>query len=150
MPPTTSLSDCVAVFALSLAFPAAAWLTGMAGWFRLTHARILITRVRRKHPSLVVEIPEAAAAVKAFYRIPSSFVILWLPWLLVSSGSIGLFLLRDRGVLIYPRLMMINCALFSFSGIGAYFLKIHRQAHILLNTPSDAASPEAAGPASSP
>jgi hypothetical protein len=111
MPPTTSLSDCLWIIALSVGIAATRYLAGLTGFFCSAEAKGFAGWLLRRKAPLVIDPTEAETAVHKYYRSPAAFFIIWFPWLAFCSGNIVVSLLRDAGFMIFPWPILINCAL---------------------------------------
>ena len=112
-PPKTTAEDCVSILLFSI-------VVGLIHHFVTRRARF----------RAIPEISGAALQLASYYRSPTSFLVSWLPWLLFGLGNIGVSLLRDHGVMIFPWPILINSSL-----IGVW-LYLAQRLHARLGTPS--------------
>jgi hypothetical protein len=87
------------------------YVAGLAGWTRESQAASFWEWSTRHRPEWKLKGVEAVVAVREFYRSPVAFLIVGLPWLAFSCGTILMFLLRDAGVTIFEWAILINVVL---------------------------------------
>jgi hypothetical protein len=121
MPHSTSLTDCLWIAGITLAIASIRYALGRGGWFSLSEARQLSEYCSRREPDRTIEPENATRAVGQFYRRPFSFFIFWMPLAGYGAGSIGVSLLRDAGVDIFPWPIVFNSLLL---GIGLFLARV--------------------------
>ena len=101
-PPPTALSDVLLLFALSLV--GAGVLHLLRGWTNVPsrEAGVLSRHASASGPGTQDRSGELLTRVRGFQRGWLSFLLTWLPLVVMVAGYTGCSLLRDAGYLIFP------------------------------------------------
>jgi hypothetical protein len=136
MPPTTSLSDCLYVLGTSVLMAIIYYLFGWSGIARkIALGRFKAALALRKAPR-PVDPDVASDLIRRYSRSPVAFLICWLPWLGMMSGSIGVSLIRDAGFVIVPWAILLPTVLFVLGTLIAARLKFLRLSRSLPVAPA--------------
>jgi hypothetical protein len=136
LPPRTSLTDVIALLAISLL---------LAGVLHLIHGQKLrlseeVAVVCKKHSDSGLDhhslSDDLVSIVRRFHRSLLAFILTWLPFLVLVLGNMCCSLLRDAGYLIFPWPLLSVSLLFGLALWVAQRIRLHLISRLVLRGPN--------------